>query len=348
MKKRITALLIAAAAGVSALTGCQDSATAPSSTESAQTSETYVCAFVAKDIENPYMKKVYEGFETACKELGAESIYTGPDELEPLKQIEIINQLAEQDVDVIAIAANDEDALEEALTNAISKGVKVISLDSAVNADSRQTHIQQADPEKIGRGLIQAASEIVSNDGGIAVLSTTEQATNQSLWISYMQKEIDENPERYAKTPLVKVVYGEDDPDVSAAKTAELLQDPSIDVIVAPTTVGMLAAAEVIEASGSKVKLTGLGLPSQMAAYIEDGICPWMYLWNPVDIGYLAGYTADALACGDIEGITGDEFIAGTLGDKRVTDAADGGTEVLLGELYKFDEENISDWKDIY
>ena len=97
-------------------------------------------------------------------------------------------------------------------------GIKVISLDSAVNKDSRQTHIQQADPEKIGRGLIQAAYEMVDGNGGIAVLSATAQATNQNLWIEWMKKELEENPEKYANTPLKKVAYGDDDLTKSTSK----------------------------------------------------------------------------------------------------------------------------------
>ena len=85
-----------------------------------------------------------------------------------------------------------------------------------------------------------------------------------------------------------------------------------------------------------------------MAPFIEDGTCPWMYLWNPVDIGYLAGYTMDALVKGTITGKTGDSFKAGALGEKQITDAADKGTEVMLGEPFKFDSANIAEWKTVY
>lgn len=227
-------------------------------------------------------------------------------------------------------------------------GIKVISLDSAVNKDSRQTHIQQADPEKIGRGLIQAAYEMVDGNGGIAVLSATAQATNQNLWIEWMKKELEENPEKYANTPLVKVAYGDDDPTKSTSETQALLTDSSIKVIIAPTTVGMLAAGKVLQDKQSDVKLTGLGLPSEMAPFIEDGTCPWMYLWNPVDIGYLSGYTMDALVKGTITGDVGGSFNAGDLGEKKITEAADGGTEVMLGDPFKFDTENIAEWKEVY
>ena len=346
--RKLLALGLTAIIGATMMAGCGGGGGSTTSQSSDGSSASGTYAFVAKDVQNPYMQKVYDGFEKACKEIGAEPLYKGPEAATPEKQIEIINQLVAQNVAGIAIAANDADALQPALTEAMDAGIKVISLDSAVNKDSRQTHIQQADPEKIGRGLIQAAYEMVDGNGGIAVLSATAQATNQNLWIEWMKKELEENPEKYANTPLVKVAYGDDDPTKSTSETQALLTDSSIKVIIAPTTVGMLAAGKVLQDKQSDVKLTGLGLPSEMAPFIEDGTCPWMYLWNPVDIGYLSGYTMDALVIGTITGDVGGSFNAGDLGEKKITEAADGGTEVMLGDPFKFDTENIAEWKEVY
>lgn len=346
--RKLLALGLTAIIGATMMAGCGGGGGSTTSQSSDGSSASGTYAFVAKDVQNPYMQKVYDGFEKACKEIGAEPLYKGPEAATPEKQIEIINQLVAQNVAGIAIAANDADALQPALTEAMDAGIKVISLDSAVNKDSRQTHIQQADSEKIGRGLIQAAYEMVDGNGGIAVLSATAQATNQNLWIEWMKKELEENPEKYANTPLVKVAYGDDDPTKSTSETQALLTDSSIKVIIAPTTVGMLAAGKVLQDKQSDVKLTGLGLPSEMAPFIEDGTCPWMYLWNPVDIGYLSGYTMDALVKGTITGDVGGSFNAGDLGEKKITEAADGGTEVMLGDPFKFDTENIAEWKEVY
>ena len=347
--KRFLSIATVVAMSTALLVGCGSPNTSqkPSTSPSTVTAK-QVYALVAKDVNNPYMKKMYEGFETACKEIGVDPLYKGPDQATPEKQIEIINQLVAQKVDVIAIAANDADALQPALKTAMDKGVKVLSLDSAVNKNSRMVHIQQADPEKIGRGLIQAANQMVGGNGGIAILSATAQATNQNLWIKWMKKELEENPDKYKATPLIKVAYGDDDPTKSTNETTALLSDPKIKVIIAPTTVGMLAGGKVLQDKKSTVLLTGLGLPSEMAPFIEGGVCPWMYLWNPIDIGYLAAYGGDALVKGTITGKEGDKFKANKLGDKAVTVAADGGTEIMLGDPFKFDKNNIAQWKSVY
>lgn len=328
------------------------SSTAAASTTDASATETAtgdkVFALVAKDVNNPYLQKAYEGFETACNEMGVTPLWKGPDQATPEKQIEVINQLVAQNVDLIAVSANDYDALEPSLQAAMNKGISVVSFDSAVNADSRQLNINQADPEKIGRTLIQAAYDMVDGEGGIAILSATAQASNQNAWIEWMNKEIEENADKYANTPIITTVYGDDDPTKSTNETAALLKDSNIKVIIAPTTVGMLAAGKYIQDAGSDVKLTGLGLPSEMAPFIEDGTTPWMYLWNPIELGYLAAYAGEALVDGQITGTSGETFDAGTMGEKAVTEDPNGGTEVLLGDPFKFDQANIAEWKEVY
>jgi rhamnose transport system substrate-binding protein len=305
-------------------------------------------AIIFKNTGNPYGEKEMEGFKIAIEELGGEAILKAPDQPTAEAQIQMIEELISQKVDAIAVVANDPDALQPALEKAMNAGIKVLSLDSAVNTKSRMVHINQADPERIGRVQVQAIYEMIGGSGEIAVLSATSQATNQNTWIEWMKKEL-EDP-KYKDVKLVKVAYGDDLRDKSVSETEALLKTyPNLKGIIAPTTVGIAAAGKVLTDKGlkGKVQLTGLGLPSEMAEYIENGVCQWMYLWNPVDVGYLAGYAADALVKGTISGKPGEKFNAGRLGEKEVI--ADGdGSQVMLGDPFKFDASNIAEWKVIY
>jgi rhamnose transport system substrate-binding protein len=85
-----------------------------------------------------------------------------------------------------------------------------------------------------------------------------------------------------------------------------------------------------------------------MAEYIDNGACPYMFLWNPIDVGYLGSYIATALSSGKITGAAGNSFSAGRLGNYSVVAATDGGTTVLLGAPFKFEAANIADWKSVY
>ncbi|MDR2900259.1 MAG: rhamnose ABC transporter substrate-binding protein [Treponema sp.] len=306
-------------------------------------------AMVFKSTGNPFGERMIAGFEEGIKAQGFEPISRSPDQPTAEAQIQIIEQLIAQRVASICVSANDFDALQPVLTRAKAAGIKITSADSPVNAASRDTNINNADPEQIGITLAEAALEMAGGSGEIAILSATSQAANQNLWIDYMQKEL-ENP-KYANINLVKVAYGDDLRDKSTSETeALLLSYPNLKVIVAPTTVGIAAAAKVVTDRGlqGKVMITGLGLPSEMAEFIDNGACPYMFLWNPIDAGYLAAYTATALTSGKITGAVGNTFTAGRLGNYTVVSSADGGTDVLLGAPFKFDKANISEWKSVY
>ena len=256
-----------------------------------------------------------------------------------------------QGVDSISIAANDENALQSALTDAMNAGIKVDCMDSKVNADSRQTFVNQAGNDEVGLALMDAVYDITGGSGQFAILSATSQATNQNAWIDSM-KSLMSSDNKYKDLELVEVAYGDDEPQKSTDQTQALLSNyPDLKVICAPTTVGISSAAKVLQDQGSSVKLTGLGLPSEMAEYIGDDAahsCPYMFLWNPVDLGRLAAYTSMALVNGDITGAVNDQFTAGDMGNYTLADAGDGGSQIILGAPYKFDSSNIAEWKDVY
>ncbi len=306
-------------------------------------------AIVFKNTGNPYGDRQMGGFKAGIEEQGFQAILRAPDQPTAEAQIQILEQLISQKVAAICIVGNDKDALQPVLQKAMSQGIKVFSLDSGVNPQSRLVHVNQADSEKIGTTLIEAAFDMSGGSGDIAILSATSQATNQNLWIDFMKKTL--ALPKYANLHLVKIAYGDDIRDKSVSEAEGLLQSfPNLKVIIAPTTVGIAAAGKVLtdKGLGGKVFLTGLGLPSEMATYIENGVCPYMFLWNPIDVGYLGAYTATALVSGKITGKVGEKFTAGRLGEKVITQAPDGGTEVLLGPPFKFDKANIEDWKKVY
>jgi rhamnose transport system substrate-binding protein len=306
-------------------------------------------AIVFKNTGNPYGERQMGGFKDGIEEQGFEAILRAPDLPTAEAQIQIVDQLIAQRVTSICIVGNDFDALQLVLTKAMNQGIKIYSLDSGVNPKSRLTHVNQADTQKIGETLVEAAYDMAGGSGEIAILSATSQASNQNAWIAVMQDVLKQS--KYANLNLVKIAYGDDLRDKSTSETQGLLASyPNLKVIIAPTTVGIAAAAKVVSDQGliGKVKITGLGLPSEMADYITNNACPYMFLWNPIDVGYLGSYVATALSSGSITGKNGDKFTAGRLGPYTIVSAADGGTEVLLGPPFKFEPSNINTWKSVY
>src|SRR5699024_2065774 len=92
---------------------------------------------------------------------------------------------------------------------------------------------------------IEAVAEMMDYEGEFAILSATSQATNQNLWIEWMETEL-ENSE-YDDMELVEIAYGDDLRDKSVSETEALLKSyPDLKAIVSPTTVGLAAVSKVI------------------------------------------------------------------------------------------------------
>lgn len=307
-------------------------------------------AVITKAAGNPYNEKEAEGFKEVIEAEGGKVIVRHPETATAGAQISVVQSLISQEVDAICIAGNDENALQACMTEAMDAGIKVSCMDAKVNAASRMTFVNQAGTMEIGKALLDAVLDISGGEGQWAILSATSQATNQNAWIEAMKEVMKD--EKYSELELVEVAYGDDEPQKSTDVTQALLQTyPELKVICAPTTVGIAAAAKVLQDSGSSCKLTGLGLPSEMSEYIgddEEHSCPYMFLWNPVDVGRLGAYTSIALANEEITGAAGEKFTAGDLGNYEIVEAADGGTEIILGAPFKFDSSNIDEWKDVY
>ncbi len=318
-----------------------DDAAADASTadEAATGDVTYI--LVPKALGNPYFDTAETGAQEAAEELGVTVTYQGSATADATEQIQLLNSLIAQQVSGLAISANDADALVPVGQTAMSESIPVVTWDSAIAAEGRNVHINQADASGIASGLLELTAELVGGEGQVAILSATSTAPNQNEWIALMEEEL--ATDAYANIEMVATVYGDDEDEKSYNEAVGLMQTyPDLKAIISPTTVGIAAAARAVQDQDrvGEVAVTGLGTPNQMREYVKSGAAPAFMLWNPADLGYLAIQTLNAIASGQIEGNPGDTFEAGRLGEYTINDDS----TVLLGPPTVFDADNIDDF----
>nr|WP_235581237.1 MULTISPECIES: rhamnose ABC transporter substrate-binding protein [unclassified Rhizobacter] len=296
-------------------------------------------ALVVKSLGNGFFDAANQGAQEAAKELkDVEIIYTGPAKATAEGQIEIINSLIAQNVKAIVISANDPDALVPALKKAMARGIKVVSFDSGVRKDGRLMHLNPSSNALIGEKLVKMTQDAIGANGEIAVLSATAQATNQNIWIDEMKKVLAKPP--YTGLKLVSVVYGDDQTDKSYREAQGLFKSyPNLKAIVAPTTVGVAAAAKAVqdEKKVGALFVTGLGLPSEMAGHVKSGAVKSFAIWNPIDLGYSAVYAAHQFVHGKAKGAAGEKVSLGRVG----TVALDANNEAAMAEPFTYDAGNV-------
>ena len=313
-------------------------------TTSAAQAEDMRIALVVKALGIGFFEAAAKGAEEAAAELGdVEIIYTGPTDTTAEGQIEVINALIAQQVDAIAISANDTDALVPTLKKAMQRGITVISWDSGVAQEGRQAHLNPSSNPLIGNMIIKLAADNLPEGGDVAVLSATTTSTNQNIWIEEMNKVMD----NYPGINVVTTVYGDDLADKSYREAQGLMQSyPDLDAIIAPTSVGIVAAAQAVVDAGKvgEVNVTGLGLPSEMAGAIESGASKSFAIWNPIDLGYSATMIAYNLAKGNAEAEPGAEIPMGRMGTLTLDDTNSG----AMADPFVYDESNIDEFKSIF
>lgn len=298
--------------------------------------------FLPKLDTDPYFQVAQTGAEEAAKEIGGTAVKQAPSQATAEAQIEFINNLVSQKVGVIAISANDSNAVAPALKRAVKQGVKVVSYDSDVAANARTLFLNQAAGDSLAEMMLESLGQLINYEGEFAILSSTPTATNQNAWIDFMKKKMASDA-KYAKLKLVQVAYGQESEQVNQQQALALAQAfPNLKGIIIPAGIGLPAAARAMDQAGllGKIKLTGLAPATLIKKYIQNGSVQDIW-WNVKDLGYLTYYAAQAVAECKVTGKAGESFQAGRLGTYKV--GANG--EVLLGPAQIVTPQNVEEFK---
>ena len=290
-----------------------------------------------------------QGAEEAAAELGnTEPLeFLGPTpENSVAGQIEIVTNATTQGVDGIMLSNNAGDQIVPAAQAAEEAGISLVTWDSPIpNAEGEQVFVAQVDFDETGVVMADMALDILGADGGqFAVLSASPDAANQNAWIAAMQEAL-KDP-KYATLELVDIVYGNDQSEDSYNQALALVDKyPDMKLIMAPTTVGIAAAAKAMQDEGlcDTVKVSGLGLPAEMVSYTLNGCAPEFALWSFTDLGYLSYYVTYLLATDQMQAQEGVQFEAGRMGTYTIEKdpTRDAGLRILMGPFTVYTADNV-------
>ena len=289
------------------------------------------------------------GAQEAAKELGSTGTlqFIGPTpENSAAGQVEMLTTATTQKQNVVMLSNNAGDQIEPVAVAAQAAGTKVVTWDSPIPSGKGESFfVAQVDFGSIGVVMADMVMDLTGGEGEFAVLSASPDASNQNAWIEAMKATI-AGDAKYSKLKLDDVVYGNDQSEESYNKALGLVDKyPNLKVIMAPTTVGIVAAAKAMqdEKLCDKVKVSGLGLPAEMVSYTLNGCAPEFALWSFVDLGYLTYYASYMLASGQIKGEIGESIHAGRMGDFTIE--ADPGRadakRILMGPFTVYNKDNV-------
>lgn len=357
-KSRMASILLALTMGISLLAGCASSSSGGDKATGSDTKKDpkdINVVFIPKLTGNMFFESANVGAQDIAKEVGYNCQYDGSPEASVANQVQIINSAVNKGVDAIAISSLSPDGLNQALQNAIDKGVKVVTWDSDVDPKYRSVYVNQGTPELLGTMLVDmAASQMTEEqikDAKFAFFYSSPTVTDQNSWVEYAKKYIDD---KYPGWELVTTQYGEQDAQKSLQVGQSILQTyPDIDAILCPDSTALPAMAQATKNLGKsgKVIVTGFATPSSMRDFVKDGTIPKFGLWDCKIQGAIGSYLAYYLAAGNTIKV-GDEIDVPGIGKLKVEsnkiqgysyEAEDSGI-VLLPERVVFTKDNIDNY----
>lgn len=291
----------------------------------------------------PPFTQANQGAQKVAAQLGYHLDYGGPTSASATQQVNFVNNAVSSGHKGIFISADNPSAVTPALQRAQQHGVKVVSYDSDVLPQGRSLYVQGTSAEQIAHVQLEMLGSQIGYSGKFAILSAQATDSNQVLWNKLLVQELKSNP-KYKGMELVKIVNPPDDGTPAAVQYAQniLKEYPDIKGIIAPTTVAVAAAAQVVKEQHvcDKYVVTGLGDPMQMKTFVTSGCVKKFALWNFNREGQVAMCAMHALMTGKTTGKVGESFSCDGVGTFKVEK---GGT-VTAGPPQVFTDKNLDEY----
>jgi rhamnose transport system substrate-binding protein len=179
----------------------------------------------------------------------------------------------------------------------------------------------------------------------MCALSSNPDAANQNAWLASLQEYL-ATPE-FSNIKLLEIGYTDDTAEGGYDQALSMIgKYPEMDLFMVPHSIAIVSACKALqdEKLTDKIKVSGLGLASEMETYCLAGISPEFALWSFYDLGYLAYQLTYKMLTKEIKGAEGETFTAGRLGEYTITaDPVRGkGLRLLLGPFKIYNKDNVS------
>ena len=334
--------------------------------------EKFTIAMLPKFKGENYFDGCYVGAQKAADELGVELVYDGPNQSEATnaKQVEILEGFIAAGVDAIVVSPCDAEGIVPTLKKAIDAGITVTTFDADAPAEARAFYVNAATAADIGKGLVDALAKSLADQGWkdeacrVALISGSGLDTNQNEWIlaieaymaeAYPWMSVDCDETGYLGgdiwTPGSDETAAQNAANETIALSGNAKDGSQINAVIGTSsmsTPALAAAWNAVVGTKPVVAITGLATPMGLVDYILDEENPMDYgvLWDVNCLGYLAVEATLSLLKGEIDVATASgTTYASNLGDKQfVTNADDGGLELLLGDALVFGPDTVENY----
>jgi ribose transport system substrate-binding protein len=261
--------------------------------------KTYTFGIVAKSNNNPVFQAAKTGAEDEAAKLSKEHgvnikiDWRTPNEEDPQKQADAVEQLVNAGANGIAVSASDANKLTDAIDKAVDSGVPVVMFDSDA-PKSKRLAIFGTDDIEAGQKVMSELAKEMGGKGVVAILAGNQNAPN-------LQKRVQGVKEEAKKYPDIKIIdayYHKETPQDAAAKVEQVMQ--AHPEITGWAMIGgwPLFTDNALKFAPGTVKVVAVdALPAQLG-YLKSGhvqvlLAQQVYEWGSKSVDMLYDKVAD-------------------------------------------------------
>jgi ribose transport system substrate-binding protein len=243
-----------------------------------------------------------KGAEAAAKAIGADLVWQGGPEFNPVVQVPVLDAVIAKKPDAILIAPTDKDQLIQPLKKAADAGIPVITVDTFIGSGVYQTGSGDADfplsyiaSDNLLGGAVaaRALAKAVGEKGKVYIsnvkpgISTTDQR----------EQGFKEEMKKYPNIQVLETQYNDDDANKAASQLqAVYARNSDLDGVFGANIFSGLGSANGVQQAGQtgKIKVVVFDAPSTIIDNINTGLVDVAIAQHPAEIGYFGVMAAYA------------------------------------------------------
>lgn len=257
-------------------------------------------AVITKGSDSDFWNDMKNGAFSAATEYNIDITFEGPDSEEDYEsQNKMIENAVSKNVGAIVLSAIDYEKNASAVQKAIDKGIKVITVDSDVDADGKELFIG-TDNVSAGKKAAEQAIELCKNKKAvnIGIVNYGENTENGKQRLKGFTDYID----KVKNAKVVASVNVESNAESATLGAKQLIEEnKGINVLIGFNEWSTLGVGCAIKDLNLKDEVFGIGFDSNVncVGMLETGEIDTLIVQNPFSMGYLSVSKAAELLLGN-------------------------------------------------
>ncbi|WP_413988255.1 ABC transporter substrate-binding protein [Labrys okinawensis] len=243
-----------------------------------------------------------KGAEAAAKAVGAELVFQGAPDFNPVTQTPVLDAVIARKPDAILIAPTDKVQLVQPLKKAVDAGIPVITVDTFIGTGQYQTGSGDADfplsyvaSDNLlgGRMAADALAKAIGGKGKVYVsnvkpgVSTTDQR----------EEGFKEEMKKYPDITVLETQFNDDDANKAASQFQSVYaRNSDLAGVFGANLFSALGAANGVQQAGQsgKIRVAAFDAPTSIVDNIKSGLVDIAIAQHPAEIGYFGVMAAYA------------------------------------------------------